>query len=361
MSRTEDFKLIKEAFEGDIYYSQESSIIINGDSLTFLQKIPDQTISLILTDPPYHSTKKNNIVNDKAFTTDEQFIEWIEQYAKEWKRILRPNGSIFMFCSSCMEAKLENMLSKYFNILSHVVWTKPNEPGFDGWKGKMKKEALRQWYPHSERIIFMESATEGNLNRSYFGNYLKEVRLKCNLSGKDLTELIGAYGKVNHGGAVSNWESGRNIPSKEQYTDICNALKQTGLKESMPLYEDIIRPFDVNADVEYTDVWNFASVKPYKGKHPAEKPIDLLEHCINSTTFPGDIVLDCFAGSGSSLVAALRTGRLSVGIEIDSQWCETIENHITNIKNCESSISTQRVMRCSSKKLDAGLTFDFGL
>ena len=149
MSRTEDFKLIKEAFEGDIYYSHESSIILNGDSLTFLQQIPDQTISLILTDPPYHSTKKNNIVNDKAFTTDEQFIEWIEQYAKEWKRILRPNGSIFMFCSSCMEAKLENMLSKYFNILSHVVWTKPNEPGFDGWKGKMKKEALRQWYPHS--------------------------------------------------------------------------------------------------------------------------------------------------------------------------------------------------------------------
>ncbi len=65
-----------------------------------------------------------------------------------------PTGSIFMFCSSCMESKLENMLSKYFNVLSHIVWTKPNEPGYDGWKGKMKKEALRQWYPHSN-VLFL--------------------------------------------------------------------------------------------------------------------------------------------------------------------------------------------------------------
>lgn len=81
-----------------------------------------------------------------------------------------------MFCSSAMEAKLEIMLSKEFNILSHIVWTKPNLPGFDGWKGKMKKEALRQWYPHSERIIFFELAQEGNLKRSFFGDFLKEKR-----------------------------------------------------------------------------------------------------------------------------------------------------------------------------------------
>jgi len=56
-----------------------------------------------------------------------------------------------------MAARLELMFSENFNILSHIVWTKSNDPGFDGWKGKMKKEALRQWYAHSERIIFAES------------------------------------------------------------------------------------------------------------------------------------------------------------------------------------------------------------
>lgn len=335
MSRNADFQKIRTSLGDSIFFSNDVAAVALGDSLQLLEKIPDHSVSLILTDPPYHSTKKNNIINDKSFSTDEDFISWMEMYAVQWKRVLRPNGSIFMFCSSCMESKLDNMLSKDFNILSHIVWTKPNEPGYDGWKGKMKKEALRHWYPHSERIIFMEAASDGNLNRSYFGNYLKRLRTECKLSGKDLTEMIGAYGKVNHGGAVSNWESGRNIPNREQYASICEALKQSGITEDLLSYEDVIRPFEVNANVEFTDVWTFPSVKAYKGKHPAEKPIKMLEHCIKCTTFPGDIVLDCFAGSGSTIIASLRTQRLGIGIEIDKSWCSSIKKNIENVINAE--------------------------
>lgn len=345
MSRTNDLKKITESLGDSLFYNNEASTVILGDSLQLLKKIPDHSVSLILTDPPYHSTKKGNIINDKAFSTDDDFISWMEMYAVQWKRVLRPNGSIFMFCSSIMESKLENMFCKYFNVLSHIVWTKPNEPGFDGWKGKMRKEALRQWYPHSERIIFMEAASEGNLNRSYFGNYLKRLRTECELSGKDLTAMIGAYGKVNHGGAVSNWESGRNIPSKNQYASICKALKKFGIKENLLEYEDVIRPFAVNANVEFTDVWTFPSVKAYKGKHPAEKPVDMLEHCIRSTTFPGDIVLDCFAGSGSAIIAALRTHRIGIGIEIDENWCATIKKNIKNAEDAGDACDTQSIMK----------------
>lgn len=330
MDRRIEFENIRNNLSEKIYFSDERAILCNEDSINILKKIPDHSISLILTDPPYHSTKKDNIVNDKAFSTDEEFLSWLNLYATEWKRILRPNGSVFMFCSSAMEAKLEIMLSKDFNVLSHIVWTKPNLPGFDGWKGKMKKEALRQWYPHSERIIFFEPAQEGNLNRSYFGDFLKAKRKKCNLSGHQLTELVGAYGKVNHGGAVSNWESGRNIPSKEQYEKICQALYNNGLDEEMPKYENAIRRFEVNSKVEFTDVWNFPSVRPYKGKHPAEKPIEMLIHCILSTTYENDIILDCFAGSGSTMLAAIETNRYSVGIEIDNFWCKMIKNKISN-------------------------------
>jgi len=305
VDRKKEFNNIRTALTEKVFFSDDKTLLFNNDSINILKKIPDHSISLILTDPPYHSTKKSNIINDKSFSTDEDFINWLAIYAKEWKRILRPNGSVFMFCSSAMEAKLEIMLSKEFNILSHIVWTKPNLPGFDGWKGKMKKEALRQWYPHSERIIFFELAQEGNLKRSFFGDFLKEKRKKCKLSGHQLTELIGAYGKINHGGAVSNWESGRNIPNREQYDKICNALYKSGLDEEMPLYENAIRPFEVNSKVEFTDVWTFPSVKPYKGKHPAEKPIEMLTHCIVSTTYENDIVLDCFAGSGNTLFAAI--------------------------------------------------------
>jgi len=326
------FNSIENIFSNEISFSNKSALVINGDSLEKLKSIPDHTISLILTDPPYHSTKKDNITNDTAFDTDEEFLSWMEKYSVEWKRILRPNGSLFVFCSSAMSAKLEILFSTRFNILSHIVWTKPNDPGFDGWKGKMKKEALRQWYPHSERILFVEPAIEGNLKRTWFGSFLKEKRILCGLSGHQLTELIGSYGKVNHGGAVSNWETGRNIPSIEQYEKICEAFINTGKIEKMPDYEDVIRKFEVNANIEFTDVWNFNSVRPYKGKHPAEKPLDLLEHCINATTFEDDIILDCFAGSGSTSMAALNTNRLSISIEIEKEWYDTIKIRIGNHK-----------------------------
>jgi site-specific DNA-methyltransferase (adenine-specific) len=227
-----------------------------------------------------------------------------------------------------MSARLEVLFSDDFNILSHIVWTKPNEPGFDGWKGKMKKESLRQWYPHSERIIFAEPAMDGNLHRSPFGAFLRENRLKCGLSGHQLTELIGAYGKVNHGGAVSNWEAGRNTPSREQYEKICEAFLNTGKIDFLPPYEDVIRPFIMDGSKEFTDIWTFPSVRPYKGKHPAEKPLNMLQHAIEASTYPDDIVLDCFAGSGNTAIAAMGLDRKSISIEIEEQWINNISTRL---------------------------------
>lgn len=305
-------------------YSDDHACIFSGDSLEILSNIPDKTIALILTDPPYHSTQKRNIYGDTFFREDADYLAWIQKYAKEWRRVLKPNGSVFCFCSSTMASKLEAVFSTYFNILSQIVWTKPNAPGFDGWKQKMKKESLRQWYAHSERIIFMEPAVEGNLNRSYFGDYLRRVRMELGLTTHALTEMIGAYGKVNHGGAVSNWEAGRNVPSREQYEKMCAAFVLRGRTEPMPIYEDIIRPFNVNKSMEFTDIWTFENIRPYHGKHPAEKPVDLLEHAIKTTSYEGDIILDCFAGSGSTAVAALKSNRRSISIEIDEEWVRQI-------------------------------------
>lgn len=228
-------------------------------------------------------------------------------------------------------------MSDEFNILSHVVWTKPNEPGYDGWKGKMKKDALRQWYPHSERIIFAEPAEHGNLHRSPFGLYLKEMRTKAGMSTYELTELIGAYGKVNHGGAVSNWEAGRNTPSRDQYSKMCDAIIATGKVADMIPYEDIIRKFSVDKEKEFTDVWTFPSVRPYKGKHPAEKPLDMLMHAIEATTYEDDIVLDCFAGSGSTAVASMMLGRRSIAMEIDEKWLPVISERIKGTKRIPKS------------------------
>ena len=322
MTRIADFRRIRDVLGMGIDNDSENALVYCANSLEILKMIPDASISLILTDPPYHSTKKSNISGDKSFTDDVAFLSWMNDYVKEWKRVLRPNGALYCFCSSEMSARIEILISAEFNVLSHIVWTKPNEPGFDGWKQKMKKEALRQWYAHSERIIFAEPSFEGNLHRSYFGNILKEIRRRAGLSGHKLTEMTGAYGNVNHGGAVSNWETGRNIPSREQFERIREAVISTGKVDRFPDYNDVIRPFSVNGKIEFTDVWNFPSVKPYAGKHPAEKPAEMLEHIIESSSFSGDIVLDCFSGSGSTAVAALKLGRRIIAIDIEEKWAK---------------------------------------
>jgi len=320
---------IKSKFPAKVF-ENDHAIVINGNSLELLKNIPDNSIALILIDPPYHSTKKKNIIGDTSFSKDAEYIEWLNCFALEWKRILKHNGSVFCFCSSAMSAYLQVEFSTHFNILSEITWTKPNAPGYDGWKQKMKKEALRQWYPHSERIIFMEKAENGNLFKSYFGTQLSAWRKSVKMTTIKLAELTGAYGKINHGGAVANWEAGRNIPNEEQYNKIKLALTEAGVL-NISDYKDIVRPFNVCKNVEFTDVWTFENVRQYKGKHPAEKPVDLLEHAIKSTTYKGDIVLDCFAGSGSTGVASLLLGRKCILMEIEQNWCESIKNRVSEV------------------------------
>jgi site-specific DNA-methyltransferase (adenine-specific) len=335
MSRQQDFENIICAIKGEQFFNTSRGLLVQGDSLEVIRKFPDKSVSLILTDPPYHTTKKKNIYGDTLFEQDEHFLEWMSEYAKEWARILKPNGSLYLFCSSSMAGKLETLFESNFNILAHIVWTKPNEPGFDGWKQKMSKEALRQWYAHSERVIFAEPAVEGegNIFKQYFANVIRESRKIAGFTMKELTEKIGAHGKVNHGGAVSNWEAGRNVPSQEQYEKLRDVILSTGKIKSMPDYQDLVRPFFVDKTKEFTDIWTFPNIRPYPGKHPAEKPIALLEHAVTASTFPDDIVLDCFAGSGSTAIAALKHGRFSISIEIEQKWCNRIEKVLKFIES----------------------------
>lgn len=343
-TRARDLARIAAVIKPHLLFSNANALVAQGDSLALLRQMPEHSVSLILTDPPYHATKKRNIYGDTAFAEDQHYLDWMGEYAAEWQRVLRPNGSLFCFCDSSMAGRLEVQFAKWFNVLSHVVWTKPNDPGFDGWKGKMKKESLRQWYAHSERILFAEPAAEGNLFRSPLALFLRDARKRAGLSMHELTALIGAHGKVNHGGAVSNWEDGRNTPSREQYCKICEALIGTGRIDSMPPYEDVVRVFKMDASKEFTDVWNFPSVRPYKGKHPAEKPLSMLEHAIEATTNPGDIVLDCFGGGGSTAIAALGLGRRAVAIEIEAAWAEAIA---AKVKTC----GDMRIYRVTTEKL----------
>lgn len=62
--------------------------------------------------------------------------------------------------------------------------------------------------------------------------------------------------------------------------------------------------------------------------HPNEKPVELLETLIQAITRPGDLILDPFAGSGSTLAAAERTGRQYIGVELDDDYFELARQHV---------------------------------
>ena len=114
---------------------------------------------------------------------------------------------------------------------------------------------------------------------------------------------------------------------------------ETGKVDPMPPYEDVIRPFVMDASKEFTDVWTFPSVRPYKDKHPAEKPAAMLEHAIEATTFPGDIVLDCFGGGGSTALAALKLKRRTVSMEIEPTWAAEIASRVEDAAEADTPFS----------------------
>lgn len=319
-NRSRALNEVRQTLASEEAYSSSDLSLSCGDALALLQKMPSASVDLVLVDPPYHSTKKANIYGDADFAHDEEFLSWIDALAVQWRRVLRPNGSLYLFCSSEMAPHIYVRLEKHYKCQSIITWNKPNEPGYDGWRQKMKKSSLRRWYPHTERIVFATPAVDGNLGRSEFATFLRSCRKMCQLSSNELTERTGAYGKVNNGGAVSNWETGRNIPSRQQYQKICDVFLGTGQIEIMPEYEDVIRAFNVDPSSPFIDSWDFMNVRQYKGKHPAEKPQDMLQHIIRTSSYPGDVVLDCFSGSGSTLAAALALGRRAVGIDIEERW-----------------------------------------
>lgn len=90
-----------------------------------------------------------------------------------------------------------------------------------------------------------------------------------------------------------------------------------------------------DAGQEMHDVWNIAAVgmseKKY-GYHPTQKPEELLDRIIRSTSKEGEIVLDPFMGSGTSCFVAKRLGRKCIGIELDSRFFNIAETRVKSLE-----------------------------
>lgn len=285
--------------------------LVNGDCVEEMRRLPPQSVNLCIIDPPYFKVKGHYW--DNQWNTADNFLSWMDIVLDEVNRVLKPSGSLYLFCYPRMAFEVEAVVRKHFTVLNHLVWEKYNDKGFDGWKQKTRISSLRGFYPNSERIIFAE---KGGL-----GEFLKSRRKAKSLSTIKLAEIAGAHGKVNHGGAVSNWEKGLNTPTEEQYEKIKNILE-------LPERGDLIRTFTLNRDNQYTDVLRFKTVKPYKGKHPTEKPLNLISHLVETSSSKGDLIMDCFAGSGVLATACMQLERDYLLIEKDKDYFDKIHERL---------------------------------
>lgn len=310
-----------------------------ADCLKVLPTLAANSVDLIAVDPPYYKVKDD--AWDRQWDTPAGFLAWIGQLCEQWERILKPNGSLYVFASPRMAARVECKIGETFNILNTITWAKRA-----GRSQQAEKEALRSFFPDSERIIFAEHYGADNIAKGETGYaakcdqlrgfifeplraYLDGERQRAGITPEQCNEICGHRIEGGMAGrhyfSISQW----CLPTEANYLKLREGFHRLNhggdylrreYEDLRREYEDLRRPFAVTADVPYTDVWTFPTVSAYEGKHPCEKPLAMMEHIVRTSTRPNAVVLDCCMGSGTTGIAALNLGRRFVGVEMSEHW-----------------------------------------
>ena len=287
---------------------KDNIFAMNGDCNEKLNNVKDKSIQTICIDPPY------NIGKD-SWDNIENYNEWLTDIIVNLEKKLRDNGSMFIFHND-MEAISELMISikekTNLKFIQMITWNKR----FEGSKkkgfldGYVVKKKAHKWELMAEYILFY------TFDNTY---KYKQERINKKVCAKDIQkEVPSITGGMT--GWYGNIEGGLNHPTKERMVPI---TKHLGLE-----YEDVVPKF-INQK-EHHSVWNFDSAKKHKNcTHITPKPVDLLENIIKHTTDEGDVLLDCFAGTGSLGKASLNTNRKCVLIEKDEEYFEFIKGELS--------------------------------
>jgi len=322
-------------------------VVHHADALSLLRGLRSASVDLIATDPPYNMRK----FPGDTFESDAALVRWLGVHFAEMRRVLKANGSVYVFCAADMDDLVSVEMRRWFNVLNRIHWQKDA-----GWHKKAEQEAARSYFPASETVIFAEqygadapyqdALIDGNstywgacedTKRGIFGEYLVAELERAGATRREIAALFPSKtGGLT--GCVSNWVLGYNIPTPEQYQAMrahLNTHHRNGGGEYLRReyeylrreyedlrreYEALRRPFNATPDAPYTDVWDFPTVGAYPGTHPAEKPLVMMRHIVRVSSRPGAVVLDPFCGSGTTLLAAHLEGRRYIGGDFAQRW-----------------------------------------
>ncbi len=257
-------------------------VLYTGDVLAYLRTIPDETVRLIVSSPPYNLGKEyESRVSIGAYLRSQLPV------LEELNRVLRSDGSICWQVGNFVEAGEVFPLDIYYypmfkelglQLRNRVVW------GFGH-----GLHASRRFSGRYETLLWF-SKTD---------NYLFNL---------DPVRVPAKYpGKRHYKGPKVGQPSGN--PLGKNPSDVWEVMREEW-------------------ECGYWDIPNVKSNHPEKTEHPCQFPVELVERCVLSMTEADDWVLDPYAGVGTTIIAAIRHGRRGMGSEQDAQYVALAEERI---------------------------------
>jgi site-specific DNA-methyltransferase (adenine-specific) len=280
--------------------------IILGDAVQELRKLPDESCDVIIIDPPYNIGKDfgNNI--DKRELGE--YVEWCKSWINESIRVLKPNGTMFIYGFSEILAYLsiEIQIQKRWliwhytnkNVASLNFWQRSHEAIICAWKDKpvFNRDEVRE--PYTEGFL---NGAAGKVRKGTLGRFSSsglETVYKAHEGGALPRDVIKIPALAGGAGMVERWFLCKTCDS------VCEPrqLKNHNGHEIM--------------------------------KHPTQKPFELSKKLIKSAMPKKDgVVLVPFVGTGSECAAAKELGQSYIGFEINPDYVRLAEKMVGNKKS----------------------------
>jgi len=254
--------------------------VIHGDTLVVLPTLEDNSAQIIIADPPYNIGK--DFGNDSDKQPMDQYLIWSEKWIKECLRILKPNGTMFIYGFSEILALILSKVPYDINR-RWIIWhyTNKNVASLNFWQ-RSHESILVLWKNDKvfHRDDIREAYTEGFLNGA---------------AGKERTATKGRFSK---GDKTTTYTAHPNGALPRDVIKIPALAGGAGMKERV--------------------------------NHPTQKPIAICEKLLRSCKQPNTegYVLIPFAGSGSECVASKNIGLPFVGIELNEEYVKLINERL---------------------------------
>ena len=147
-------------------------------------------------------------------------------------------------------------------------------------------------------------------------SYLNTQRLKHNITIKQINQICEVKARANHYFGSHQFE----FITEEHYNKLREHMDLKPYEEIKKEYESLRRTFNLTSDKPYNNTWNFKQTPARKGRHPCEKPMDLISHIIDVSSNENDLIIDMFCGSCVVPKCCEAMNRRCIAGDIDDKY-----------------------------------------